>query len=844
MTQQVISVAQLLPRFHTIGRCNNHAVLQSIPCSPKCKIVGQILLDHPLSYALTATVDVPTMYLQQFWRTVSKGPGPEDTIKFMLNTQEFIYTVDMFRDILHLPVETPEKPFVASVDIETVEAFMNKVGYQGVVDKVSAFYTKNLAQPWQTMFKVFNRCLTTRTFGHDQTKINILQMFHSVINRTNVDYVALLWWDFMNNVNQKKEAIQYPRFIKLIIADLLKKFTDIPQRIKEDYHSIKDDILLVSMYTTENVLVRGMLIPDAFLTEEIRATDDFKEYEIVGFMVAAAQNTNNTTIRLILLAKKLTGSNFTNWYLKIRIVLRYEKKMKFVEQPIGPAPDPETEDGQSVSSYLLKMKSYLDTLERLSYAMPNELSVSLILNSHNKDYDQFVQNYNMHSLGKTLVELHAMLKLHEKGIPKKAETTAVLAICEDKIQKDKKKPQGEKGKANRKNKLAYAPKTKFLPPPKRDNLAKDSICHHYKEGLRESRKLKHRALSLYMGNGMRATVEAIRSFGLILPSGLIIVLNNCHFAPTITRGVVLISCLVNNGYIHTFMNYGISVSKDNVFYFNAIPRDGIYEIDMHNLYPNVSSNYNVSNKRAKHRLDSYYPWHCCLGHINKKRIDMLQRDRLLQSTHNESHEKCKSCISGKMARKPFPHQVERAKDMLRLIHTDVCGPFRTVSREGANYFITFTDDFSRYARILNMVPTKKVDRTPYEIWHDRYGYYVDIKEYELRDLDEPPNYKVALADLESDKRLEAMNTEMQSMKDNQVCYLVDLPSNGRTVRCKWLSKKKTDLEGNVHTFKACLVAKGFTQTYGVDYGETFSPVADIRAIRILLSIAAFYDYEI
>ncbi|GJV71289.1 retrotransposon protein, putative, ty1-copia subclass [Tanacetum coccineum] len=52
------------------------------------------------------------------------------------------------------------------------------------------------------------------------------------------------------------------------------------------------------------------------------------------------------------------------------------------------------------------------------------------------------------------------------------------------------------------------------------------------------------------------------------------------------------------------------------------------------------------------------------------------------------------------------------------------------------------------------------------------------------------------------------------------------------------------MDGNVHTFKDRLLAKGFTQTYIVDYGENFSLVADIRAIRILLAIAAFYDYEI
>ncbi|GJT62119.1 putative retrotransposon ty1-copia subclass protein [Tanacetum coccineum] len=52
------------------------------------------------------------------------------------------------------------------------------------------------------------------------------------------------------------------------------------------------------------------------------------------------------------------------------------------------------------------------------------------------------------------------------------------------------------------------------------------------------------------------------------------------------------------------------------------------------------------------------------------------------------------------------------------------------------------------------------------------------------------------------------------------------------------------MDGAVHTYKARLVAKGFTQTPRIDYEETFSPVTDIRAIRILIAITAFYDYEI
>ncbi|GKD08650.1 hypothetical protein Tco_1188335 [Tanacetum coccineum] len=145
MVQHVLPAAQLVPQYKPIGRCNNYAVLQSIPCSSECKIFGLILLDHCLSHALTATAD-------------------------------------------------------------------------------------------------------------------------------------------------KKESIKYPRFIKLIIAHLMKKFPNIPKRLEEDYHSIKDDVPLVSVYTTGNVLVRRMLILDALLTTEIRETDDFKEYETVFIKIDVPMN--------------------------------------------------------------------------------------------------------------------------------------------------------------------------------------------------------------------------------------------------------------------------------------------------------------------------------------------------------------------------------------------------------------------------------------------------------------------------------------------------------------------------------------------------------------------------
>nr|GFC27268.1 zinc finger, CCHC-type [Tanacetum cinerariifolium] len=78
----------------------------------------------------------------------------------------------------------------------------------------------------------------------------------------------------------------------------------------------------------------------------------------------------------------------------------------------------EKEEGQSVSSYVLKMKGYIDNLESLGHPVTLGLGVSQILSGLRKEYDGFVQNYNMHSMGKTVNELHAMLKLHEQTLPK------------------------------------------------------------------------------------------------------------------------------------------------------------------------------------------------------------------------------------------------------------------------------------------------------------------------------------------------------------------------------------------------------------------------------------------
>ena len=97
---------------------------------------------------------------------------------------------------------------------------------------------------------------------------------------------------------------------------------------------------------------------------------------------------------------------------------------------------------------------------------------------------------------------------------------------------------------------------------------------------------------------------------------------------------------------------------------------------------------------------------------------------------------------------------------------------------------------------------------------------------------------------DSAKWLKAMKSEIGSMYENKVWTLVDLPDDRRATENKWIFKRKTDDDGSVTIYKALIVAKCFRQVQGVDYDEIFSLIAMLKSVRIMLAIAAFFDYEI
>ena len=94
----------------------------------------------------------------------------------------------------------------------------------------------------------------------------------------------------------------------------------------------------------------------------------------------------------------------------------------------------------------------------------------------------------------------------------------------------------------------------------------------------------------------------------------------------------------------------------------------------------------------------------------------------------------------------------------------------------------------------------------------------------------------ALSGKDRNKWKEAMASEMQSLKENGVYELVEIPKGKKVVKSKWVFKVKTDSEGNVDKLKARVVAKGYSQVEGVDYDQTFSPTVRFESIKGLVAL--------
>nr|GEW33998.1 hypothetical protein [Tanacetum cinerariifolium] len=482
---------------------------------------------------------------------------------------------------------------------------------------------------------------------------------------------------------------------------------------------------------------------------------------------------NNSVFKGFFEKQKISGPNFIDWYRQLRLVLSTEDKENYLEHPIPTAPvvlprqqvhlealaahaawvkgqkefdtvrefhTCKQEEGQSVSSHVLKMKGYIDNLERLGQPVRQNLAKAA-KGGHGKS-------------------------------------------------------KGNMGYAP--NNAPFAPKPKTPPPPKKDNPAKDAICHQcgevghwrrnclvYLAELMKKKKLSQGASTL--GSTRKKTIKSLRS----------------------DRG-------------------GEYMSQE---FLDHLKEHGIIS---HHTPPYTSQNNRVSERRNQSLLDMVRSmmsqttlpksfWDYALMVPTKKRDTLTKPDKLDPRSFKCIFIGYPKETMGYSFYSPSENKLFIARNaeffdskLLDLKASGSVEDLELIQEEDTNPSVDTSLNYEEDDQEIDepqsdINPIRRSTRTRCPT--DRLCLYIDAEEHKLGDLGEPTNYKAALLDLESKKWLDAMNVEIQSMKDNYVWVLVELPPNARTVGSKWLFKKKTNMD-------------------------------DIRAIRILIAIAAYYDYEI
>ncbi|GJU91363.1 hypothetical protein Tco_1303786 [Tanacetum coccineum] len=221
---------------------NKKVDLEQVQCPPESKILTNIIKNHPLRFSIAASSSVPWIYMAQFWHTL-KEDGSKYRLTFMLDKKVLSLTLDDFRTIFHLPQANANNhdSFVPPPSfLDMVPFYKQQLGFTMELKTSSSFKTTGLLQPWQTLCKIFSKCLTTRVTGWDQPPLQIMQMI----------------------------------------------------RARDMYHNLQDDDIMKNIFNSGRHKDKvGMQIPDWMITEDMKHTKHYRIYaEVFGLDVPLTQS--------------------------------------------------------------------------------------------------------------------------------------------------------------------------------------------------------------------------------------------------------------------------------------------------------------------------------------------------------------------------------------------------------------------------------------------------------------------------------------------------------------------------------------------------------------------------
>ncbi|GJR52055.1 retrovirus-related pol polyprotein from transposon TNT 1-94 [Tanacetum coccineum] len=227
---------------------NKKVDLEHVQCPPGSKILTNIIKNHPLRFSIAASSSVPWIYMAQ--------------------------------TIFHLPQANADNhdSFVTPPSfLDMVPFYKQQLGFTMELKTSSSFKTTGLLQPWQTLCKIFSKCLTTRVIGWDQPPLQKMQMMYCFVNNIHVDYAELLWEGLHYSLHHPTSSIPYPRFTKIIISHYMTSFPEISRRARDRYHNLKDDDIMKNIFNSGRYKDKvGMKIPDWMISEEMKHTEHYR----------------------------------------------------------------------------------------------------------------------------------------------------------------------------------------------------------------------------------------------------------------------------------------------------------------------------------------------------------------------------------------------------------------------------------------------------------------------------------------------------------------------------------------------------------------------------------------
>ncbi|GJY26657.1 hypothetical protein Tco_0401383 [Tanacetum coccineum] len=192
-----------------------------------------------------------------------------------------------------ITVDVPEgQDFDALPTDEEIVCFLRELGHTREINSLNDVVVDQMHQPWRTFAALINKILSRKTTGLDKLHLSRAQIIWDMYHQKNVDYVELLWEDFIyqidNRAYKNQEKMYYPLFTKVIIHYFLTQDKAVSWRNKIGIHTSKDDYLINTLRfvsAKEATQIYGVVLPESLVSPEMKETKAYKTY--LGFATGA-----------------------------------------------------------------------------------------------------------------------------------------------------------------------------------------------------------------------------------------------------------------------------------------------------------------------------------------------------------------------------------------------------------------------------------------------------------------------------------------------------------------------------------------------------------------------------